>query len=275
MEIEQTINPGTNQVVMENQRNNASFNQNNLVLTFGSFPSSPITDTVKLPCIFGGKTGSAMDTLMSEKNSCKNSAPNDATITYSVLAENDKKIAVAEDDLVSDQVPIIGSTCTASKSVVGYVQQPLVVAELATAPALPQSAETQGACSQQEEATRRTVDVAAQVVAGDQSGSDTQRFQVDAELVVTGADTHLLGSSTLHNGVVPGVTQVDLNRITNIAFDDEQSYVLNSNVLHFQPEEGLDEDSAVPHTDDMAQNGKVLYDNILNNDPPFFGMRLM
>jgi hypothetical protein len=71
MNFEQTINPGTNQVGMENQRNHASFNQNNLVLTFGSLPSSPITDTVKLPCVFGGKTGSAKDMLMSEKTAVK------------------------------------------------------------------------------------------------------------------------------------------------------------------------------------------------------------
>jgi hypothetical protein len=255
-----------------NQRNNTSFNQNNLVLTFGSLPSSPITDTVKLPCIFGGKTGSATDTLMSEKNNCKNSAPNDATITYPVLAENDKKFVVAEVHLVSDQVPILGSIGSASKSAVGCGQQALVGAEMATAPALPQSAEAQGACSQHEEAKRRTLAVAAHIVAGDQSGYATQH---DAEPVVTGAGTPVLGFSALHNGVVHAVTQVDLNRNSNIAFDDEQSSVLNSNVLHFQPEEGLDEDSAVPHTDDMAQNGKVLYDNILNNDPPFFGMRLM
>jgi hypothetical protein len=116
------------------------------------------------------------------------------------------------------------------------------------------------------------VAVAVQMVAGDQSVCATRRV---AEPVVSGADTQLMGSSASHNDVVPAATQVDLNRNTNIDFDDERSDVLISNVLYFQPEEGLDEDSAVPHTDDMAQNGKVLYDNILNNDPPFFGMRLM
>jgi hypothetical protein len=69
-------------------------------------------------------------------------------MAISVLAENDKNIVVAEDDLVLDLVPIIGSTSTASKSSLGSEQQSLAVAEWATAPAPSQSAETQGECNQ-------------------------------------------------------------------------------------------------------------------------------
>ncbi|KAM0843938.1 hypothetical protein ACQ4PT_057395 [Festuca glaucescens] len=67
MEVEQTMNPGANQGPVGDQRSNANFKQNNMMVTFGTLPPSPIKDDVMLPCVFSAEAGSAQLTELGEK----------------------------------------------------------------------------------------------------------------------------------------------------------------------------------------------------------------
>ncbi|KAM0893355.1 hypothetical protein ACQ4PT_025158 [Festuca glaucescens] len=70
MEVEQTINPGVNQGPngsAGNQRSGANSKQNQMMVTFGTLPPSPIKDDVLLPCVFRGEAGSAQSTEMTQK----------------------------------------------------------------------------------------------------------------------------------------------------------------------------------------------------------------
>jgi hypothetical protein len=56
VEVEQTLNPWENQGQVGD--NNTNFKQNDLMVTFGTLPPSPIKNDVSLPCVFTAEGGS-------------------------------------------------------------------------------------------------------------------------------------------------------------------------------------------------------------------------
>ncbi|KAM0831551.1 hypothetical protein ACQ4PT_065452 [Festuca glaucescens] len=106
MEVEQTLNPGTKHGQVGDT--NTNFKHNALMVTFGTFPPSPIKNEVNLPCVFAAESGSACPSEVTEKNLSENRAKNGLVQQFSSQAQKDRKGADFEEDLLLDQVLIIG-----------------------------------------------------------------------------------------------------------------------------------------------------------------------
>ncbi|KAM0905449.1 hypothetical protein ACQ4PT_017369 [Festuca glaucescens] len=112
MEVEQTLNPGANQGQVGD--NSTNFKQNELMVTFGTLPPSPIKNDVSLPCVFTAKSGSVIPLEETGKNLGENRAQNGILQQFSSQAQKDRNGADFEEDLLLDQVPIIGGRVSAS-----------------------------------------------------------------------------------------------------------------------------------------------------------------
>ncbi|KAM0877147.1 hypothetical protein ACQ4PT_035692 [Festuca glaucescens] len=112
MEVEQTLNPGANQGQVGD--NSTNFKQNELMVTFGTLPPSPIKNDVSLPCVFTAESGSVIPLEETGKNLGENRAQNGILQQFSSQAQKDRNGADFEEDLLLDQVPIIGGRVSAS-----------------------------------------------------------------------------------------------------------------------------------------------------------------
>jgi hypothetical protein len=108
MEVEQTMNPGENQGQVGGNTYNTNFKQNDLMVTFGTLPPSPIKDDVSLPCVFTTEVGSVITLEETGKNLSKNRAQNGILHQIPFQAQKDRKGSDFEEDMLLDLVPIIG-----------------------------------------------------------------------------------------------------------------------------------------------------------------------
>lgn len=200
MEVEQTMNPGANQGQPSENRNNTNFKQNSLMVSFGTFPPSPIRDDVSLPYIFAAQDGSGLPVEMTEKNLNKNEAHNDFTHQFPSQPQKDRIDTVFQGDLMLDHVPMIGLRECSSADEPG---QPSAV-RVAAWPA----AESTGSAL---ELARDCPPVSNQVDAGSQSAANTRSLgeAPNAGSAVAKAAVLGAGSSVLHNGAVNHVSELD------------------------------------------------------------------
>jgi hypothetical protein len=108
MEVEQTMNPGTNQGGVGENRHNTNVKHSSLMMTFGTFPPSPIE--VSMPCVFAVPPRVPMNSERTEKNLSQNRGQIMNLDQVLSQSQDDKTGADLEEDFVPVPVPIIGSS---------------------------------------------------------------------------------------------------------------------------------------------------------------------
>ncbi|KAM0850649.1 hypothetical protein ACQ4PT_052937 [Festuca glaucescens] len=202
MEVEQTLNPGANQGPVSDNRNNTNFKQNDLMVTFGTLPPSPIKDEVSLPCIFAAEVGS-VSLEMTGKNLIKIGAQNGIIHQIPIHPQNDRKGTEFEEDLMLDPVPIIGgrgSTLTVAPDQLLHVSASVAGRASTAEPTASPSRLVQDCLqgSEQVEAGRQPV-----------AATRTPWVAPDAGSPVAMPGVQVDGSSAPHNGAVNCVDELN------------------------------------------------------------------
>jgi hypothetical protein len=105
MEVQQTMNPGTNRDGIGENRNNANVENNSLTVNFGTLHPPPLKEEVSLPCVFTAAPGVLMNSEGTAKIEPKQSSKYESK--SGSQAQNDRTGADFEMNLLRDPVPII------------------------------------------------------------------------------------------------------------------------------------------------------------------------
>jgi hypothetical protein len=229
MEVEQTMNPGTNQGGVGENRNNANVKHSSLMVTFGTFPPSSINEEVSMPCVFTVQPGVPMNSEGTEKNLSQNRVQILNLDQVLSQPQNDKTGAGFEEDFVPVPVPIVGCSSiieprASSSSAVRSQWEMRQGDRPAAVPAAPVSPMLHGLLdADPAEAASPSFGDTRRDMAGTKAGSSVKPLQPQAN-----------GSSAPHNGVVNAASEVTLEKILTESYVSIKNLEVNLVILNEQ-----------------------------------------